>query len=230
MTRPTAVPLDRLFDAIYAVERSPAEWLRGVLDTVRPALDQGLGMCGYFWDCSDPTRFQAWGFQGPPGFDEAFARWVEAQPSELLVRSHLSIRYARQSAAYPVHSGDEIAVTSSSTGFADSLGLNAYDASHRGVSISAQSMRLIPPLSAATNQLLDILTRHLARAARVVVDHEKPRPIEARRALELEPSIGREALREVAFRAAHEQPRVTGDRAAQAWDELESGRVVLLDQ
>ncbi|MCB9736495.1 MAG: hypothetical protein H6745_28285 [Deltaproteobacteria bacterium] len=235
MLRPTAVPLERALDAIYAVDLEPAAWLAGVLAALEPAVDQGHGLCGYFFALDDPPgELRTWGFAGRPHVADAFGRWVAAIPPSVLADSHRTVRFGRSSSLYPVLSGPEIASSAASTGFADSVGVNAIGPDGRGVSLAAMADALIPPLSTAADKLLSTWTRHLTRAVRLVLPAARPpaggADVDALGAPELEPHLAREALREVALRATREGRADGGERAAAAWRDLGEQRLVLLDR
>ncbi|MBX3263082.1 MAG: helix-turn-helix transcriptional regulator [Labilithrix sp.] len=44
--------LVRVLEAAYAMDRAEGPWLRGIVDALRPALEDGLGMAAYVYDAS----------------------------------------------------------------------------------------------------------------------------------------------------------------------------------
>jgi len=59
MWQPQGPDLVTAVEAAYAIDRPDPEWLRGLLDAVRPALDAGLGIAGYLYDLHDrPFRIR----------------------------------------------------------------------------------------------------------------------------------------------------------------------------
>jgi DNA-binding CsgD family transcriptional regulator len=42
----------RVFEATYAIDQPEREWLSGVVDAIRPAIEDGLGMAAYIYDAS----------------------------------------------------------------------------------------------------------------------------------------------------------------------------------
>lgn len=75
-----------LADAVYAAHPDDRAWLEGVLHAARPLLDRGLGVCGVFYDISDPEapRMQAPVLVGTPPFArEAFDAMVANAPRGL---------------------------------------------------------------------------------------------------------------------------------------------------
>lgn len=51
-TASSTVDLVRVLEATYALELSDAAWLRGVVESLRPAIQDGLGMAAYVYDAS----------------------------------------------------------------------------------------------------------------------------------------------------------------------------------
>lgn len=75
-----------LADAVYASQPDDRAWLEGVLHAARPHLDRGLGVCGVYYDISDPNapRMRAPVFLGTPPFArEAFDAMVANAPRGL---------------------------------------------------------------------------------------------------------------------------------------------------
>lgn len=48
----TTLNLVDVLEAAYAVERAEGQWLRGLVEALRPALQEGLGMAAYLYDAS----------------------------------------------------------------------------------------------------------------------------------------------------------------------------------
>jgi DNA-binding CsgD family transcriptional regulator len=44
--------LVKVLEAVYAVDRAEGDWLKDVVDTLRPAIEDGLGMAAYLYDAS----------------------------------------------------------------------------------------------------------------------------------------------------------------------------------
>src|SRR4029077_1038605 len=72
MTR-RRVPVLAILEASYRVEQSRSEWLRGVIAATTPALDDGLGVCGFFVDLRD-GGYKASGYQGTKMSGSAIGR------------------------------------------------------------------------------------------------------------------------------------------------------------
>src|ERR1043166_403749 len=85
MTR-RRVPVLAILEAGYRVEQSPSEWLCDVIAAAAPALDDGLGVCGFFVDLRR-GGYKASGYQGTRMIGSAigratFATWNKNVPAE----------------------------------------------------------------------------------------------------------------------------------------------------
>lgn len=242
----------RLFEQLYQVEQPRAAWLAGVLSTLRPHLDRGLGVQGYFVDMASPGSFQAEGFQAL-GMDATEARqrfdaWAEATPTDVK-RSIHSFGPCALGAELPRRAGitqEDLAATQAH-GYLEMFGINGVDAAGRGAAIAVPHLTKPGASRVARRDVWARVATHIAGASRLIRRLERessPQPsqgdavLDGRGRLEDGPIDAhsgpvREALRTAAVaidRARGSRIRRDDAEVTQLWRALVEGRWSLVEQ
>jgi hypothetical protein len=222
-----------LLEALYAAVEAPDEqWLRGVIARVRPGLDQGMGVHGYFVDLSPAVGFEGSDLVSTGGDEEvlrpSFDRWKALTPLPYKRALHQFAPFCTHSAfAASGFERGEIQASREVAGFPDAFGLNGLDASGRGCVVIAPSAEPIPAPDAAQVALWGRVAVHLATAARLRrhLATARKTAVEAAEAVlapdgtwvhasgEARTSLAREALREAARRIDRARTRATRNDA-----------------
>ena len=222
--------------AAYRVEQPPSEWLRGVLESARPLLDRGSGVTGYFVDCSEDARCRTWGYESVDLFDDCQALWSAYEglvPEEIIHRVH-TVAPAAWSTALP----PEAMQWGSSRDIRGALGINALDASRRGVTLVGFDRSQRAPPTDADVARWSFISAHIAAGARLGSRLTEPEAVlrtdggvvhadGAARA-----QLARECLRRAVvgmMRARTRRGRASPDEALASWEALVAGRWSLID-
>lgn len=160
-----------IVEAAYFVEQHERDeqWLEALLERVRPALDRGLGVAGYFTDFAQPSSygFSPIGIGCPEGWREVFevmtgpdvvtpeilrrlgsSQTVVTLSTNLGKRLYGTLKPALERVAHP-------------RGVRDWLGIKVCDPTARGVIISA----LLPRISTASRATIASWSRVAAHIA-----------------------------------------------------------------
>jgi DNA-binding CsgD family transcriptional regulator len=246
------VPVLAILEASYRVEQSRSEWLRGVIAAAVPALDDGLGVCGFFVDLRNgaykSSGYQGTGVIGSAAGHAVFVAWNKNVPTEakryLTLKEHsgttseFTRRMRTRSDAPP-----DLALLRTAHGFPDLQGINAVDAEMLGCALAA-------PLSARASprepRMWSRVASHLCAGARLLrrLPSGQSQLLEGAEAV-IEPGgrivhaegeardrIARAALRDAALQIDHartRQTRLSEDELTLAWQALYQGRWTVLD-
>lgn len=251
--RNARIPMLALIEASYRVEQSSQQWLHGVIQTSAEALDDGMGVCGYFVDLRD-GGFQSSGYQGTKlmgteSGQAAFVSWNASVPTELKRYSTMNatpgtIRAITRNLRARTDAPSEVGLLESSHGFPEMRGVNAIDADLLGCSLAAPLAR-----RATTALRMEAWARvavHMCAGARLLRKlSEQHRSLVNDAEAILDPSgrvlhangdaksrIAREALRDAAISidyARARESRLSEDELALAWQALYLGRWTMLE-
>jgi DNA-binding CsgD family transcriptional regulator len=240
-------------DLVDAVEQAyrpgpdPARWLADVVDVLRPSLDRGGGIFGWFYDARDYRNIQ---FTHPtlrdvdPGLLPAIGAALADEHTTLdMTRRH----YAMPAGPFSHSLGDAFASHVGwrknvfPTGTRDLVVLNAMDPNRRGCAVLAPR-RQVTPATPARLALLSRVAAHLASAQRLVRAGAAANEPEAvlSAAGRVEHASGpardrehREALTGAAQamdRARGRMRRLGPEESLRTWRAMVSGRWTLVDQ
>ncbi|PZR09899.1 MAG: hypothetical protein DI536_21455 [Archangium gephyra] len=171
-------PLVALMDCLsagYLLEPSSKDWLRGVVEAVVPALDDGLGVLGYTYDATDPRKPVITGFATAAGFDP---RWL-GPFNEAVKSAEGNSSESLHPAGFDAWQGLTCGQASRVTGmkkivplFAhlgsakDTFAINARDSSGNGFWLGSP-LRSTTPASARRITVFSRLAAHLSSAMRL---------------------------------------------------------------
>ncbi|MFO0745108.1 MAG: hypothetical protein U1F43_05435 [Myxococcota bacterium] len=226
------IDFDACLEAIYAVQQPRVEWLRRVVAAVEPALDLGLGVCGYFVDASSESGFEAFDFCGTDVMRLAFERWQAQVPVATKRNNHLGVAFGIGSALYPALTRGEVDQGLRAVAMPDIMGINGIDASGRGAALAVASPQRIAAFTADEQVQLKRFAHHLARGARLVLDGvigSEPDGTQPATA-EIGRALGREALRNAAVEAERAGPRRDEAEARAMWAAIRARDVVTVDR
>lgn len=235
-----------ILESVYQVERSPSEWLRGVLTALRPQLDYGLGLSGYFIDASRPDRFDTRGFDALGPFDspegrKGFSNWESQMPVALKRWVHLFGPCGYAIDIPPMPDGLHVEeLTVPAHGIPDMLGLNALDATHQGCAFAAAlPSRRRRPLGSARVEVLRRIATHIATGNRLMRAERRPPQAVIDPSGRVEDAAGeakgidaRAALRDAALRidrARGRHSRIDAEEVTNLWRGLVAERWSLVD-
>jgi DNA-binding CsgD family transcriptional regulator len=246
------VPVLSVLDATYRVDQASDGWLRGVIAAASPALDNGLGVAGYFVDMRN-GGFRTSGYQGIGEIGSAagravFATWKQRVPVEL---KRYAMLHVRSGSMYSAMCGlrkredapDNVDLLDTVDRFPDLSGINAIDTELLGCSLVAPlRIRKLRPRF----PLWSRLAAHLCAGVRLQrrLATRSARLIEGAEAV-VEPGgrvvhadgaardrIARAVLRDAALQidyARTHQGRLSDEELVQAWRALYLGRWSMLD-
>jgi len=217
-----------------AVASTPEVWLDAVVRALRPALDEGLGVRGYFVDMSAPGSFETSGHRVIGGADQSAAASSEPWGRATSIGDR---RRAHTQSPLATADGDG----------ADALGVHGLDATGRGCAVIAPRRAPVPPPARDIAELWARLAVHLASAARLQrrCGGDPARAVASGEALlestgrcvsargEATDRNAREALREAAVRLERARGRRRGASAKESlslWQVLVGGRWSLVDK
>jgi DNA-binding CsgD family transcriptional regulator len=241
-----------ILEASYRVEQSRSEWLRGVVAAATPALDDGLGVCGFFVDLRNgaykSSGYQGTGMIGSTTGRAAFTAWNKNVPIEakryltLKETSGTTSSFTRRMRTHSNAPAD-LELLRTAHGFPDLRGVNAIDTEMLGCALAA-------PLSARAPQrearVWSRVASHLCAGARLLrrLPARQTRLLEGAEAV-IEPGgrivhaegdardrIARAALRDAALQIDHartRQARLSEHEFTLAWQALYHGRWTVLD-
>jgi DNA-binding CsgD family transcriptional regulator len=240
-----ATALLDVLEAAYRVEATAEAWLRGVIAAVKPHLDAGLGVAGYFVDASAPDGFVTEGYlgDGAMGSDlgvARFAAWDREVPAAVKRHIHLFGSGGTPASIPPLPGAPALVPdTQRAHGYPTMIGVNAIDASGHGVALAAAlpgSRRGAFPFG--SRALLDRIAAHLAGGARLRRSDRRPEAVVTAGG-KLEHAEGpatspaaRELLRATASRIDRlraRPQRMSAEEATHVWQALYDGRWTLVD-
>lgn len=241
-----ATALLDVIEAAYRVEATAEAWLRGVLAAVKPHLDAGLGVAAYFVDASAPDDFVTDGYLADGAMGTAdglarFASWEREVPAAIKRHIHLfgSGGTPASIPRLPEVPG-LVADTQRAHGYPTMIGVNAIDASGRGIALAAAlpgSRRGAFPFG--SRALLDRVAAHLASGARLRRPGARRPEAVVTPTGEIEHAEGqadsaaaRDLLRATATRIDRlraRPQRMSAEEASHVWQALYAGRWSLVD-
>ncbi len=234
--------------AAYRVDIDDAAWLDGVVDVVRPKLDDGLGVYAFFYQAPSPSQYSqsAIRFYGCSPEVESFAvRAGELTTPEIVRDILLSHPFGTTSDALGRRRlSTELSSMAPPHGIADSVGLNAIDPLGNGCIITGPR-RTMARLGRGERSLFRMVTAHLAaghrlrrglaRTLQAQIDSAEA-IIEPGGAVQhavgaAEPAGARAALVRATARLDRARRRETDSRnAVELWTALVSGRWSIVDR
>jgi DNA-binding CsgD family transcriptional regulator len=236
-------------EAAYLLEADEQAWMQGLLHSIRPTFDQGLGVMGYFYDASG-ENMRAWGVAGdgaPPGIVETTIPIIQGLGPAALKTMFQCPRV--MASASDILSPERIHgyIASTAMGaaqFADTVGIKCHEPEGWGVMIGCG----VPQLTTVDRQTegnWSRLAAHITAALRIrrrlqggssLTQSDavlNPRGTVAHAETAAKDAGVREALsRAVRSREVARGPlrRNEPDEAADLWQALVDGRWSLLDQ
>jgi DNA-binding NarL/FixJ family response regulator len=159
--------LVRVLEAAYAVERSEPEWLQGLIDAMRPALEDGLGIAAYVYDTNDrPFRVRHLLVDGCP-VDGAGLAKLQDESNDEFVRSTWIARaamMASETPGYDTHPG--VLEVFRPAGIDDIMVVNAIDPIGVGCWVGAP-LRTRRPLAGVEREHWNRVAAHIRSALRL---------------------------------------------------------------
>jgi DNA-binding CsgD family transcriptional regulator len=239
------VDLIEIIELAYASDGEDGEWLGRLVDSARPALDEGLGMTGFFYDVSNPEHLQVWSpvlVGTPPGAMEALYTVNSMAPPDIarqLYRPTSScttmseqLGMGERLVEYPLHQQVLAPI-----GIMDFLSVSATDPTGSGCLIGAPLPRVhrVPRQEAA---VWSRVAAHIASGARLrrsrvpdeAILRGDGKVVHAQG--EAEPRSARDALTSSAKamdRARGKLRRSDPEEAVAIWTALVAGRWTLVD-
>jgi DNA-binding CsgD family transcriptional regulator len=232
---------------IYTLDLPPQEWLRRVVASARPYLDQGHGVDGYFADVSAPDRVDGWGFvdaDGPSARAQAFAAWRAVTPLwfQKAIHQVFPCGFSRDLPPDIYGEAGELARRAVITG--NAFGVNGLDASGRGCVLVGWVPPGGEPRQRPDPALWARIAAHLATGVRLLGRTQSAPPAPERAEAVLNPTgqvadasgpartrLALAALRDMAVRVEQARSRTRRDplEATRLWQALVHGRWSLVD-
>ena len=154
-------------EAAYRVERPTVEWLTGILASLQPLLDDGVGLYGHTYEVDGSLRLVGATFASlgcSEGVQAALPVVLE-QGQDFVHAAYLQSDVGCAS-AMPGWRGSVQSDLARSMGVLDSWGINGRNLDRRGVVVIANRRR-VEPLPERTAGLFTRIAAHLAAAARL---------------------------------------------------------------
>lgn len=135
-----------IIEAAYGLERSDDEWLTNLVQMLRPHLDGGLGVLGYFYDASDTLRMRMGPIAlsgAPDGFDIAGLRSVvEASDADYVRETWCTTPFALASELPSTHRQPAWSVLQAA-GVREIIGINGVQPSGIGCWVGALRLQAV---------------------------------------------------------------------------------------
>ena len=158
-----------IIEAAYRMGTSEKDWLVGVLEAARPALDKGEGVVSFTFDASDPARMRVREVAShscvAPMTADVVAQLVETADPDY-VRATWRSRLCDLGSRTPGVRKQPGWAMLSSMGVVDNLSVNSVDPSGFGCLLSANSSRRLS-LHPRTKQSWEHVAAHLANGLRL---------------------------------------------------------------
>ena len=239
-----AVDLVTILEAAYAVDRPERAWLQGLIDAMRPVVEDGLGMAAYLYDTTDrPFRIRQLIVDGCPVDAAGLAMLQDASHDDYVRSSWIarSAMMASETPGYATHPG--VLQVFHPAGIHDILVVNALDPVGVGCWIGAP-VRKLRELTGPERERWNRVAAHvraslrlrLRLAAQVGAREEGGDAVleQGGKVVHLEPSVedARDALRQAVLdmQRARTVLRDQPDRALSSWKALVRARWSLVDQ
>lgn len=235
-----------VLEAAYALDLPEPAWLRGVVDAIRPSLDEGLGIAAYLYDTMDrPFRVKHLVVDGCPVDASGVARLQDPAYDDFVRRSWIAraAMTASETPGYDAHPAVHDVLRPA--GIRDIMVVNAIDATGVGCWIGAPiaDVRVLAP---ETRERWNRVATHLRASVRLRSRLSSARggPPETSGApeavltpegeivaLEGAAETARGTLRDAvrAVQRVRRELRADGDRALLAWPALVRARWSLVD-
>ncbi|MBX3201191.1 MAG: LuxR family transcriptional regulator [Labilithrix sp.] len=156
-----------VLEAAYAVERPEREWLKGLVDAIRPSVDVGLGIAAYVYDANDrPFQVKNLLVEGCP-IDDAGIAMLRHESNDAFVRDSWIARAAMMASETPGYADHpNVRGVLHPIGIRDIMVVNAIDPSGVGCWIGAPLPRL-SKLEGIERERWDRVAAHLRSSLRL---------------------------------------------------------------